>query len=705
MEQMSLLNGVWLILMLIGIASAVSLISKKLNFPYTIGLVIVGLIIGFVAGKIPFLGEAQLSEGIIFYLILPVLIFEAALNIDSKTLFKNAVPIFSLAVFAVLISAFITGGLLGIVIPQLDTFAAPTFRECFGAMLLFGALIATTDPVAVIVLFKEAGAPKRLTTIVDGESMSNDATAIVLFGIVLLHTNPAVQTAEGINFMMAVWDFFKELIGGATVGAIIGILGAYICKLDKDGREYQIVLSIIMAYLSSITALKLGFSGIAAPLAAGIVLSLKAEEVIKRKNREQVETFWEFFAFLANSFVFLLMGITQAIIISKNPINLHTVIALVAAIVVLLISRYISVISCNIPYNFFVRLRKKAELIISHKYSLILTWGGLRGAVPTALVLAIPQDYPLRDLVVQMTLACVLFSLLVQGTTIKKLMKKLGVKPEEDEIDESVCVKKEYSFPSKGLTNLIIPNIVKHCEGEGFFIREKVSEEQQSYLMKMRKHTFLFKAANENVQIVAEPQDIGYASTVMYETIIELNQSLGSMADVMKPDKISQIISSDDSESSGETKFNFMKYLAADSVIVPLKNTGKQEVIRELVEILKKTEKISDSQEVFDVVLEREKSMSTGLGDGVAFPHARTDTVENITAAIGVTHAGIDFEAIDKKPVYIVVLILSPQKDSTPHLQFLSEMSKVLSKANVREKIINTQTPEELYRILEERDW
>jgi PTS system nitrogen regulatory IIA component len=97
--------------------------------------------------------------------------------------------------------------------------------------------------------------------------------------------------------------------------------------------------------------------------------------------------------------------------------------------------------------------------------------------------------------------------------------------------------------------------------------------------------------------------------------------------------------------------------------------------------------------------------MSTGLGDGVAFPHARKDTVENITAAIGVTHAGIDFEAIDKKPVYIVVLILSPQKDSTPHLQFLSEMSKVLSKANVREKIINTQTPEELYRILEERDW
>jgi fructose-specific phosphotransferase system IIA component len=505
--------------------------------------------------------------------------------------------------------------------------------------------------------------------------------------------------------MLAVWNFFKELVGGVAVGAIIGLLGAYICKLDKDSREYQIVLSIIMAYSSSIVAITFDFSGIAATLAAGLALSLKAEDVIKRKNREQVETFWEFFAFLANSFVFLLMGITQANIFGKNPVNTDTLIAIAAAIVILLFSRYVSVIACNTPYNFFIKLRKKAELVISHNYSLILTWGGLRGAIPTALVLAIPAEYPYRDLIVQITLGCILFSLLVQGTTIKKLMGKLGMKPETREIDESVCVKKEYSFPSKGLINLIIPKVVKHCEGEGFFIREKISEEQQSYLMKMRKHTFLFKAANENIQIVAEPQDIGYASTVMYETIIELNQSLGSIADVMKPDKISQIISNDDSDSSGETKFNFMKYLSADSVIVPLKSAGKQEVIRELVDILKKTEKISDSQEVYDVVWEREKSMSTGLGDGVAFPHARTDAVEDIAAAIGVTHTGIEFEAIDKKPVHIVVLILSPQKDSTPHLQFLSEMSKVLSKANVREKIINTQTPEELYRILEERDW
>jgi fructose-specific phosphotransferase system IIA component len=148
-----------------------------------------------------------------------------------------------------------------------------------------------------------------------------------------------------------------------------------------------------------------------------------------------------------------------------------------------------------------------------------------------------------------------------------------------------------------------------------------------------------------------------------------------------------------------------MKSISSDSVIVPLKNTVKKEVIRELVDIMERNGKISNFREVYDEVLEREKSMSTGLGDGVAFPHARTDSVENITAAIGVSRDGIEFEAIDKKPVYIVVLILSPKKDSTPHLQFLSEMSKVLSKANVRQKIIEAQSPEELYGILKAKDW
>jgi len=705
MESGSLLSGILLILSLIGIAAVSSLIFKKLNFPYTIGLVFIGIIIGTLSALYPkgfaMFGNLQLSSDIILYLILPVLVFDAALNVDSKVLFKNIVPIVVLAAVGLLISAFVVGGLLSL-----------TLGFSFGAMLLFGALISATDPVAVIALFKEVGAPKRLTTIIDGESMANDATAIVLFGIVFSLTYiktgslETAQSAAGVNVPKAIWDFFAILVGGTAVGAVVGLLGAYICKLDKGGREYQIVLSIIMAYSAFIISDRLHFSGVMAALAAGVALSLKAEEVIKRKNREQVETFWGFFSFLANSFVFLLMGITQAHIFSRSPINGGVFVAIAVSVVVLLIARYVSVIACNVPYNFIVG-KKNPELVISHKYSMILTWGGLRGAIPTALALAIPVDYPHRDLIVQLTLACILFSLFVEGTTVKKFMDKLGVKPENTEMDESVCAKKEYSFPNQGLIDLIIPKVVKHCEEEGFFIREKLSEEQADYFMKMRRHTLLFRSTSEKIEIIAEPEDMGYANTIMYETIVELNQSLGSIADVMRPDKLTQIISNDDDDDDSpvETTFDFMKSIAPDSVIVPLKNTDKKEVIRELVDILERNGKISSFREVYDEVLEREKSMSTGLGDGVAFPHARTDTVKNITAAIGVSQSGIEFEAIDKKPVYIVVLILSPKKDSTPHLQFLSEMSKFLSKASVRQKIINMQNPKELYDFLKEKDW
>jgi CPA1 family monovalent cation:H+ antiporter len=669
------------------VAALSSLVLKKMKFSYSIGLVIVGIIVGIFSNiypeKLAIFENLQLSYDIVLYLILPILIFDAALNVDSKSLFKNLMPIILLLVLGVLVSAFVAGGLLSVAL-----------GVSLGAMLLFGAIISAIDPVAILALFKEMGAPKRLRTIIEGESMSNDSTVIILYTIIfsLTYQNGFLNIPE------EVLKFFKILLGGTAIGAIVGILGAYICKLDKSGREFQIVLSIIMAYSSFIAADLLGFSGVMGSLAAGIVLSLKAEEVIKRKNREQVETFWSFFAFLANSFIFLLMGITQAHIFVVT----REILAVIAvSIVILLFARYLSVMACCLPYNFFVK-KRKPELVIPHSYSLIFTWGGLRGAFPAALVLTLPLDYPHRDLIVQLTFGYILFSLLVQGTSVKKFMKKLNIKPDDMDIDESICVKKEYSFPNKGLIDLIIPKVVKHCEEEGFFVREKISEEYEDYLMRMRNHIFLFRATNESIQIIAEPRDLGYTSTIMYETIVELNSSLGSIVDIMKPDKLNQIIAKDD--STNETNFDFMKHLSKDSIIVPLKSSTKNEIIYELVDILEKNGKISSFGEVHSAVLEREASMSTGLGDGIALPHARTDSVENITAAIGVSKEGIEFDAIDKKPVHIVIMILSPNKDSTPHLQFLAETSKIMSKASVREKIINAKTPEDLYLILEEKD-
>ncbi|MCL2844196.1 MAG: cation:proton antiporter [Chitinivibrionia bacterium] len=683
---------------LITIASLSWVVLKKLKFSYSIGLVIVGLIVGVIAnvyqGQLNYVG-IRLSYDVVLYLILPILIFDAALNVNSKVLFKNMVPIALLLVVGVLVSAFVIGGLL-----------SWTMGFYFGAMLLFGIIISAVDPVAILALFNEVGAPKRLRAIIEGESMSNDSTVIVLFSIVLALTYHTPDIT--LSIPTEILRMIKILFGGTAVGIVVGFVGAFFCKMDKDGREYQIILSIIMAYSSFIGAETLHLSGVMAALSAGVVFSLKAEDVIRRRNREQVETFWEFFTFIANSFIFLLMGITQANIFIESQFSAQAAIAVPVSIAILIFARYLSVMTCFVPYNFFVR-KRRPELRIPHSYSLIFTWGALRGAFPAALVLTIPLDYPLRDIIVQLTFSYILFSLLVQGTSVKELMKKLKIEPDDPDIDESTCSRKLYSFPNNGIVDLIISKVVKHCEEEGFYVRTKTIEEYpdkehiKEYVMKMRDNLFLFRVTNHHIEVLADQGDISYANTIIYETIIELNQSLSSIVEVMKPDSINQIIREDDEDN--ETNFDFMKYLCKNCMAVPLINNEKNAAIRELTDIMQINGKFASRQDVFDAVIEREKSMSTGLGEGVAFPHARTDAVETICAAIGISHKGIEFGAIDKKPVYIVVVILSPTKDCAPHLQFLAEMSKVLSKPEVREKFINAKNNDELYKILEERDW
>jgi len=307
---------------------------------------------------------------------------------------------------------------------------------------------------------------------------------------------------------------------------------------------------------------------------------------------------------------------------------------------------------------------------------------------------------------VQLTFAYILFSLLVQGTSVKKLMKKLKIVPDDPDIDECTCSKKLYSFPNNGIVDIIISKVVKHCEDEGFYVREKIIDEQheREYIMKMRGQVLLFKTTNDCIEVLTPHENLAYASTIIYETIVELNQSLGSLADVMRPDKLNRIIPEDD-ELCEDTHFDFMKHLCENCMIVPLSHTNKNDAIFELTDIMQINGKFAHTKDVFDTVIEREKLMSTGLGDGVAFPHARTDEVDTISAAIGISRVGIDFGAIDKKPVYIIVVILSPLKASSPHLQFLAEMSKVLSKPEAREKLINAKDAKELYRILEEKNW
>ncbi len=353
------------------------------------------------------------------------------------------------------------------------------------------------------------------------------------------------------------------------------------------------------------------------------------------------------------------------------------------------------------PTPIFNKLIKKDNFKISSSYQTVLFWGGLRGAVPVALVLAIPTDFPNRELIIHYTMWFILFTLLVQGTTIKRLMEKLGIKPDKSAFDDREVLHRDYTFGSENLAELILNGMQRLFEEEGFFIREVENQDSYEILMKRGKMTLLVQLMGNRLAMTAEPNNIAYLNTVLYETLLDLKSSVDSLQDAADPEKMKELVAVDQSQSTS-TGFDIMQFLRPDLVTAELVSKDKSSVISEMVTMLKHADIITDYDQVLDEIMEREKSMSTGMGMEIAMPHARTESVSNLTALVAVSSDGVEFEALDGKPVKIFVLILSPKQDSGPHLQFLAAMSKVLCSEETREKIIQSESAHDLYRIIEE---
>ncbi|OQX33278.1 MAG: hypothetical protein B0D91_14780 [Oceanospirillales bacterium LUC14_002_19_P2] len=388
---------------------------KFLRVPYTIGLVVIGMALGLLAKYSDFLApvlQIQLTHDLIMYVMLPVLIYDAAINIKLPMLIKELVPVLMLAIVGVVLSTLVVAGLIGNFTPM-----------TMAGALLFGALISATDPVAVIALFKEVGAPERMALLMDAESLFNDATAIVMFGIVMA----VLQTGQGFGLdtvFMALWDFCRVFFGGIAVGAILGIAMLFLLRLGHAIPYVQISLTTILAYSSFIIADHVfGMSGVMSTIAAGIVTRTGSKKVLSEPVQQYLGPYWEFMAFVANSFIFLLLGMQEDFLFKDMDHLYENVPFLLLTIAVVLFARFL-VVYLLLPIS--NRLPKSAP--VDNKTKAIIFWGGLRGVVPVALMLSIPVDMPERGAIIHMTLAVILFSLLIQGTTIGRLMDFLKLK-------------------------------------------------------------------------------------------------------------------------------------------------------------------------------------------------------------------------------------------------------------------------------------
>jgi CPA1 family monovalent cation:H+ antiporter len=405
-----------LLLLLLIAASLVAMAARRLRVPYTIALVFAGVAIDlFHLPIMELLGESGagdrwLSPEIIFMIFLPGLLFEAGININVRYLLKELGPILLVAIVGVLIAAVSTGYLVHWVV------GVPLM-----AALVFGALISATDPISVLALFKQLGVNKRLAVLVEGESLFNDGTAVVLFQILLA----AVVTGEW-NAVSGVGLFLKVALGGGAIGLGLGYVVSRVTQ-RVDDPQIEITLTTILAYGSFLIAEHLHLSGVIAVVAAGLMIgNFGAEVGMSSRTKVAVWAFWEYLGFVINSLVFLLIGMEVHVVSLLEywqPILL--------AIAAVLAGRALAVYP----------LAPLAGMIgdrIPMKWRHVMFWGGIHGGVSLALALSLDASFPQRDLILAMTFGVVAFSIVVQGLTVTPMMGWLGVKlGDEDEYDRT----------------------------------------------------------------------------------------------------------------------------------------------------------------------------------------------------------------------------------------------------------------------------
>jgi CPA1 family monovalent cation:H+ antiporter len=381
------------------IAVIVGILTRRLRVPYTVGLVLIGLALSL-RGQ----SDVNFPPELFLALLVPPLVFEAAFHLNIRDLQYDLAPILALAIPGVLL----TTGLVGLVV-------AWGTGSPLSLTLVFGSLVAATDPVAVVALFRTLGVPKRLQVLLEGESLFNDGTAIVVFNLVL-----TIAITGHFDLLDSLIDFVIVSGGGLVVGLLLGMIFSQITRRIDDPL-IETTLTGVLAFGSYLVAEEIHVSGVLAVVAAGLVAGNVGPRNMSPSTRVLVFNFWEILAFLANSLVFLLIGL---------QIDLLALIAnwqvIMWAIVAVLAARAVSVYGLS-----------WVGRGVPGKYKHVLYWGGLRGAISLALAISLPASLGnLRSDIQAMAFGVVLFTLLFQGLTMRPLIRKMGLIKRRENQDE-----------------------------------------------------------------------------------------------------------------------------------------------------------------------------------------------------------------------------------------------------------------------------
>ena len=474
-----------LLALLLAVAALLAL-APALRIPYPILLVLGGLALGFVPG-IP---TVQLPPDLVLIAILPPLLYSAAFFTSLRELRANVRPIGLLAIGLVLTTMVAVAAVAHTFVDDMSWTAA----------FVLGAVVSPTDPIAASAVMRRLGVPRRTVSIVEGESLVNDGTALVLYRVAI-----TAAVAGTFSIWDASWRLLWSIGGGVAIGLVVGFVVAAV-RRRLDNPPVEVTIALITGYLAFIPANAAGASGVLAVVTAGIYLGWRTPELTSFQTRLQGAAVWEIFTFVLNALLFALVGLQLPRILDAltgfSAAKLMWWALLVTATVVVARLVFVPVFT-YLPRRFLGAFGPDAAPPPGRTF--LVSWAGMRGAVSLAAALAVPlttnagREFPQRDLIVFLTFCVILGTLVVQGLTLPVVIRALGI--EADHLDEKEHAKARIKAADAALARL------DELEAEDW-VREDTAERLRG-LYGFRRNRFMSRF-DENDDGAIEEQSLNY---------------------------------------------------------------------------------------------------------------------------------------------------------------------------------------------------
>ena len=412
---METLTAVLLILVAIAIVYE---IARRIGVPYPTLLVLGGLALAFVPG----LPRIQLEPDLVLLVFLPPLLFAAAAESPIRDLRANLAPLLRLSIGLVLFTMVVVALVAHALIPGLSWPAAFTL----------GAIVGPTDALAATTVFRRLGTPRIIRTLIEGEALFNDATALVAYRAAVLAVSAGFVLSESLA------GFVIAAVGGIAIGVVVGrVSGEILRRLDDPPVE--VLISVVIPFAAYLPADRLGLSGVLAAVTAGLVIGSRLGTILTPNSRILWLTTWKMIGFVLNGFVFVLIGLELPTVLAnlgnRPPSELLGLAIVVSGVVV--IARIVWVFASSFLPRSPRRVIAARDPQLATRLTFVVSWAGLRGAVSLAAALALPPTFPERDLILFLTFAVILVTLVGQGLTLPRVLRWAnwdGVEPEGDEL-------------------------------------------------------------------------------------------------------------------------------------------------------------------------------------------------------------------------------------------------------------------------------